>query len=411
MVNQKNQRKSLRSEDWGISSGSEVDPLESTVDEVVKSAEVDEIIKLPEILQSHQAEDDKENSNKTESFPVEKSTKKTTKPKKTKKLPALTAAELQEREILKQEVLNIVRPIAAKYNKSSMIDDPNKPKFELPKLTKWATANIKGLSTYEPHKNPWMMNNGYGMGGFSGFNGDINRHFSHGNFHRTMRNLMHHAEENQNRLDRLDQPHPSIVQAVVNDDLDNVRRLIKHADTLPESAKYVEVKNKKTKTYKARIRAEKKMKEADNIVTFKKFTSKEQALNVARFAKKYEVYEDNALIAAVRVGNDTMVKLLLEAGADPSLKSAGYNHQKHECAMELNQKLNNKDSKRINIEMMLTIALQFWDSADYSGCSSGKHGTNRIWFSTADHTVNKCNDLETLQKQMEIVTEFCDWTE
>jgi hypothetical protein len=334
-----------------------------------------------------------------------------TKPKKSKKSPVLTAAELVEQEILKQKVLTIIRPIAAKHDKLSMIEDPNKPKFELPKLTKWATANIKGLSTYEPHKNPWMINNGYGMGGFSGFNGNINQHFSHGNFHRTMRNLMQHCEEQQDRLDNLDQPHPSIVQAVVNDDLDNVRRLIKHADTLPECTDYVEVKNKKTKTYKARMRAEKKMKETDNVVTFKKFTSKEQALNVARFGKKHQVYEDNALLAAVRTGNDTMVKLLLEAGADPSLKSAGYNHQKHENAMELNQKLNNKQKNRVNIEMMLTIAFQFWDTAEYSGCSSGSHGTNRIWFNTADHTVNKCKDLETLQKQMEIVTGFCDWTE
>ena len=57
-----------------------------------------------------------------------------------------------------------------------------------------------------------------------------------------------------------------------------------------------------------------------------------------------------------------------------------------------------------NIEMMLTVALQFWEVASYSSFSAGYLGTNRNWTNA-----NKCKDLELMQKHLNEVTELCLW--
>jgi len=314
--------------------------------------------------------------------------------------------------MIKQTVLNLVKPIAQKNNCQASLEAINKPKFELPKLTKWGIANVKGYSTYEAHKNPWFQ--GQGMG-HNPYGGGFDRHFSGGNFHRNMRHLMDHIEEIHNQ----DQPHPSIVQAAQCNDLENVRRLIKHALGLPESEgvsknkipkKFTHLSAERQKEIRKLKKSNQMMKKQteENVVTFKKFTSREQALNIARFTNEEEQYEDNALHAAIREGNDHMVQILLEAGADPTLKTSvkQSGNVQNPIGLAHQLKLKSHSSARVhnNIEMMLTVALEFWDEASYSSVRAGSSGASRNWTN-----VNKCKDFDAFQNNFKAVTEFCSW--
>lgn len=400
--------------DWGISSDEEANNGDEV--EAEHAASDEEEVVLPAVFRVNTEEVAKETpeTDPTETNAKKSTAKKSTKTKKSKtKEPELTAAELQEMIMIKQTVLNLVTPIAVKNNCLASLEAVNKPKFEIPKLTKLGIANVKGYSTYEPHKNPWVQNGGM-MNQYGGY--DRDPFMSSGGF-----NDYGGGETGP------DQPHPSIVQAVQANDLENVRRLIKHALSLPEASSVVKhkipkqrglsaEKQKEVNKWKAQNKLLKKQNE-ENVVTFKKFTSKEQALNIARFVteeeekhhytKSWEWYEDTALHAAVRQGRDKIVKILLEAGADPTLKACVGDSDDQNYPIDLVQKLKSKGySVRCynNIEMMLTVALEFWDEASYSGISAGCSGTSRSW-----SNANQCKDLEGLQKQLSVVTEFCDW--
>jgi len=393
--------------DWGISSDDEVNNDDEVAEKRATGDE--EEVKLPAVFRANTEEvaEETPETTMTEKIAKKSAAKKPTKSKKSKsKEPELTAAELQEMIMIKQTVLDLVKPIAEKNNCLASLEAVNKPKFEIPKLTKLGIANVKGYSTYEPHKNPWVQNGGM-SNQYGGYSDPFNDY-----------------DGGENGPD---QPHPSIVQAVQANDLENVRRLIKHALSLPEASSVVKhkipkqrglsaEKQKEVNKWKAQNKLIKKQHE-ENVVTFKKFTSKEQALNIARFVteeeekhhytKSWGWYEDTALHAAVRQGRDKMVKLLLEAGADPTLKACVGDSDDQSYAIDLVQKLKTKGySVRCynNIEMMLTVALEFWNEASYSGISAGDSGTTRSW-----SNANQCKDLDGLQKQLSVVTELCDW--
>jgi len=107
-----------------------------------------------------------------------------------------------------------------------------------------------------------------------------------------------------------------------------------------------------------------------------------------------------------------MVQILLEAGADPTLKTSMKTSNKHsgtvhnpiDLAHQL--KLESHRSARVhnNIEMMLTVALEFWDEASYSSVRAGSSGASRDWTNA-----NKCKDFDAFQKSFKAVTEFCSW--
>ena len=155
-----------------------------------------------------------------------------------------------------------------------------------------------------------------------------------------------------------------------------------------------------------------KLQKSENVITFKKFTCREQALNTARYVteserwKQWEWYEENALHAAIRTGNDVMVKLLLEAGADPTLEGCrGDSDNKFDC-WKLLQKLKHscKKIRYNNIEMMLKVASKFWNKASYADIHAGSEGARRNWFNA-----NTCKNLELMQKELKALEEFCTW--
>jgi len=144
-------------EDWGISIGSDIEPFEETDANIS-----DELIKLPTTSKSKKTQSkktsvDKENSNPNENDSVESTSKSTAKSKpqskpKSKKPPVLTEAQLQELAQLKQKVLSLVKSVAIRNNREHTLQNPDKPIFELPKITKWAVNNIKTCQPTNPIK-------------------------------------------------------------------------------------------------------------------------------------------------------------------------------------------------------------------------------------------------------------------
>ena len=81
--------------------------------------------------------------------------------KNKKKEPELTESELQDRIKIKSDVLDLVTPIARKNKCLDSLENPNKPKFELPNMKKWAITNAKCYPTFDKHKT--RHKNAYGL--------------------------------------------------------------------------------------------------------------------------------------------------------------------------------------------------------------------------------------------------------
>jgi hypothetical protein len=123
------------------------------------------------------------------------------------------------------------------------------------------------------------------------------------------------------------------------------------------------------------------------------------------YDKSWEWYDDTPLHSAIRKGNDKAVKLLLEAGADPTLQS-GHEDNVYPTPLGLVQKPDwsmkyhrISEKKLKNIEMLLTTCISFWNDASYS-CA--KAGWRRKWN-------NKCLDLEKMREALELTVAACDW--
>ena len=196
-----------------------------------------------------------------------------------------------------------------------------------------------------------------------------------------------------------DQPHPAIVQAVDKNDLVTLQKLIRHAESLPE--------------YNNSMTFSGKSERDKNKVDHKEFKCREQALNASRirtevvekygYDKSWEWYDDTALHRAIRKGNDKAVKLLLEAGADPTLET-GHEDDEYPDALKLVQKptysMTKLPKKKLkNIEDMLKTCLMHWERSEQAGSRAG--GRTK-WN-------NKCIDLEKMRESLKMQVLVCDW--